>query len=115
MAMLRQRRRREGSQPVPRSAQRRARPGGPPMEPDRRPIRMSDPCTGLKLGQIVPDFELATYDPLKGDFGKFSLKDQIARKRWSILILLPRGLHIRLSDRVRCSGRAARAVRADGL
>jgi len=50
---------------------------------------MSDPCTGLKLGQIVPDFELATYDPLKGDFGKFSLKDQIARKRWSILFFYP--------------------------
>jgi peroxiredoxin (alkyl hydroperoxide reductase subunit C) len=59
------------------------------MEPDRRPIRMSDTCTGLRLGQIVPDFELTTYDPVKGDFGKFSLKDQIARERWSILFFYP--------------------------
>ena len=44
---------------------------------------------GLKLGQTVPDFELTTFDPVKGDFGKFSLKDQIARKRWSILFFYP--------------------------
>jgi peroxiredoxin (alkyl hydroperoxide reductase subunit C) len=47
-------------------------------------IRMSDTPMGLKLGQTVPDFELTTFDPTKGDFGKFSLKEQIARKRWSI-------------------------------
>ena len=51
--------------------------------------RMSDICTGFKLGQIVPDFELTTYDPVKGDFGKFSLRDQIARERWSILFFYP--------------------------
>jgi peroxiredoxin (alkyl hydroperoxide reductase subunit C) len=50
--------------------------------------RMSD-ATGLKLGQNVPDFELATYDPVKDDFGKFSLADQIARKRWTILFFYP--------------------------
>jgi len=50
--------------------------------------RMSD-ATGLKLGQTVPDFELATYDPVKDDFGKFSLADQIARKRWTILFFYP--------------------------
>jgi NADH-dependent peroxiredoxin subunit C len=50
---------------------------------------MSDSSTGLKLGQIVPDFELTTFDPIKGDFGKFSLKDQIAKKRWSILFFYP--------------------------
>jgi alkyl hydroperoxide reductase subunit AhpC len=45
--------------------------------------------TGLKLGQRVPDFELVTYEPSKGDFGKFSLKDQIASKRWTILFFYP--------------------------
>jgi len=59
------------------------------MDLDRRPIRMSDTCTVLKLGQIVPDFELTTYDPVKGDFGKFSLRDQIARERWCILFFYP--------------------------
>lgn len=45
---------------------------------------------GLKLGQTVPDFEpLETYEPTKGDFGKFSLKDQLANKRWTILFFYP--------------------------
>lgn len=39
----------------------------------------------MKLGQKVPEFELATYDPVKGDFGKFSLAAQIANTRWTIL------------------------------
>ena len=50
---------------------------------------MSDTPMGLKLGQTVPDFELTTFDPVKGDFGKFSLKEQIARKRWTILFFYP--------------------------
>ena len=49
---------------------------------------MSD-ATGLRLGQRVPDFELATYDPVKDDFGKFSLADQIANKRWTVLFFYP--------------------------
>jgi NADH-dependent peroxiredoxin subunit C len=44
---------------------------------------------GLKLGQSVPDFELETYESAKGDFGKFSLKDQLANKRWTILFFYP--------------------------
>jgi alkyl hydroperoxide reductase subunit AhpC len=43
----------------------------------------------VKLGQRVPDFELDTYDPAKGDFGKFRLADQIAGKRWTILFFYP--------------------------
>lgn len=43
----------------------------------------------VKLGHKVPEFELETYDPVKGDFGKFSLRDQIAAKRWSILFFYP--------------------------
>ncbi len=44
---------------------------------------------GLRLGQKVPDFELETYDPAKGDFGKFRLQDQITNKRWTILFFYP--------------------------
>ena len=44
---------------------------------------------GLKLGQTVPDFDLATYDPVKDDFGKFSLAEQLAKKRWTILFFYP--------------------------
>ena len=44
---------------------------------------------GLKLGQTVEDFELETYDPAKGDFGKFSLKEQKEKKRWTVLFFYP--------------------------
>jgi hypothetical protein len=57
--------------------------------PQRRSARMSDSSAGLRLGHTVPDFELTTFDPVKGDFGKFSLKDQIARQRWTILFFYP--------------------------
>ena len=50
---------------------------------------MSETLGGLKLGQKVPDFELTTYDPVKGDFGKFRLQDQFVNKRWTILFFYP--------------------------
>ena len=43
----------------------------------------------LKLGQKVPDFTLDTFEPAKGDFGTFSLANQIAQKRWTILFFYP--------------------------
>lgn len=50
---------------------------------------MSDTGTGLKLGHKVPDFELTTYEPSKGDFGKFRMQDQIKNGRWTILFFYP--------------------------
>ncbi len=50
---------------------------------------MSDMIGGLRLGQKVPDFSLTTYDPVKGDFGKVSLAEQMAAKRWTILFFYP--------------------------
>lgn len=50
---------------------------------------MSEMGGGLKLGQTVPNFALTTYDPVKDDFGKFSLADQMARKRWTVLFFYP--------------------------
>ena len=46
-------------------------------------------ATPLKLGQVVPNFELDTYDPKTGDFGKFSLAKQLEKKRWTILFFYP--------------------------
>jgi len=43
----------------------------------------------VKLGQRVPDFEMITYDPVRDDFGKVSLVEQIANKRWTILFFYP--------------------------
>ena len=42
-----------------------------------------------KLGHVVPDFELDTFEPSKGDFGKFSLKDQREKGRWTALFFYP--------------------------
>ena len=50
---------------------------------------MSESTGPLKLGQKVPDFSLETYEPTKGDFGTFSLANQIAQKRWTILFFYP--------------------------
>ena len=50
---------------------------------------MSEMTGGLKLGQVVPDFELPTYDPVKGDFGTFSLESQRKKGRWTILFFYP--------------------------
>jgi len=50
---------------------------------------MSEMVGGLRLGQKVPEFELTTFDPVKGDFGKFRLHEQIAAKRWTILFFYP--------------------------
>lgn len=43
----------------------------------------------LTLGQKVPDFELATFDPVTQDFGTFSLGQQMAKGRWTILFFYP--------------------------
>lgn len=43
----------------------------------------------VKLGQKVPDFELATFNPSTRKFGTFSLPDQVNRKRWTILFFYP--------------------------
>ena len=45
------------------------------------------PC--LKLGEKVPDFSLTTYDPVRDDFGTFSMEGQFARKRWTVLFFYP--------------------------
>ncbi len=43
----------------------------------------------VKLGHKIPDFELTTFEPTKGDFGKFRTEDQIKNGRWTILFFYP--------------------------
>ncbi len=50
---------------------------------------MAETGATVRLGQKVPDFELETYEPAKGDFGKFRLQDQLTSKRWTILFFYP--------------------------
>jgi len=49
---------------------------------------MSD-ITPLRVGQDVPNFELETYDPAAGDFGKFSLEAAKRSGRWTVLVFYP--------------------------
>lgn len=43
----------------------------------------------LRLGQVVPDFEIDVYDPIKDDFAKISLAEQKAQGKWTILFFYP--------------------------
>ena len=45
--------------------------------------------TTVKVGQDVPNFELETYDPKTGDFGKVSLEDLKKDRRWTVLVFYP--------------------------
>ena len=47
---------------------------------------MSD---SVKLGHEVPDFEMATYQPTEGGFGKFSLAQAKEAGKWTILFFYP--------------------------
>ena len=46
-------------------------------------------CCGLKIGQKVPDFEMDTFDPTEGYFGKVSLKELKKAGKWTILFFYP--------------------------
>ncbi len=50
--------------------------------------RESATC-GIQVGQLVPDFELATYLPGERDFGTFRLAEQKKARRWTILFFYP--------------------------
>jgi alkyl hydroperoxide reductase subunit AhpC len=42
-----------------------------------------------KVGQKVPSFEIETFDPIKKDFGIFSLDKQKETGKWTILFFYP--------------------------
>ena len=44
---------------------------------------------GLQLGQSVPNFELATYDPVENDFGTVGLDQIKSDGKWTILFFYP--------------------------
>ena len=43
----------------------------------------------LGVSDMVPDFEINTYEPTEHTFGKFSLSQQKENGRWSILFFYP--------------------------
>lgn len=46
-------------------------------------------CCSVSVGQNVPDFEMATYDPAAGDFGAFKLSANKEKGQWTILVFYP--------------------------
>ena len=43
----------------------------------------------IQVGQEVPHFEIDTYDPSTGDFGKFSLARTRYEGKWTVLFFYP--------------------------
>jgi peroxiredoxin (alkyl hydroperoxide reductase subunit C) len=43
----------------------------------------------IRVGQPVPDFKLAAYDPVAGDFTEFDLAKQKGAGRWTVLFFYP--------------------------
>ncbi len=43
----------------------------------------------LKIGASVPDFEVMTYEPREGTYGKFDLKNALYEKKWVVLVFYP--------------------------
>ena len=50
---------------------------------------MSNDNAPVSVGGAVPDFEMATYDPTKGDFGNISLSELKSAGKWTILFFYP--------------------------
>jgi len=48
---------------------------------------MSKPTVGL--GREVKDFEINTFDPKTGGFGKFSLAEAKEAGKWTVLFFYP--------------------------
>jgi len=43
----------------------------------------------VRVGQDVPDFEMETFDPKKGDFATVSLKELKKARKWTVLFFYP--------------------------
>jgi peroxiredoxin (alkyl hydroperoxide reductase subunit C) len=53
-------------------------------------VVMEDVCCGcLGVGNTVPDFEIDTFEPSTGKFGKFSLSAAMKAGKWTILFFYP--------------------------
>lgn len=50
---------------------------------------MNEHYCGLKVGQMVPDFKIDTYEPTKGDFGEITFEGLKKQGEWIILFFYP--------------------------
>lgn len=51
---------------------------------------MSEHCCGIRVGEVVPDFKIDTFEPAKGDFGEVSLGALKAAGKWTVLFFIQR-------------------------
>jgi hypothetical protein len=52
-------------------------------------LTMSEHCCGIRVGEVVPDFKIETFEPAKGDFGEVSLEALKKAGRWTVLFFYP--------------------------
>jgi len=50
---------------------------------------MNEHTCGLRVGQVLPDFKLETFEPTKGDFGEVTLQGLKDAKKWTVLFFYP--------------------------
>ena len=50
---------------------------------------MENEIKTISVGATVPDFEMETYNPAEGEFGKISLADIKKAGKWTILVFYP--------------------------
>ena len=49
---------------------------------------MTEMCA-VKVGQVVPNFEIETYEPKTGEFGTISLENLKKNRKWTVLFFYP--------------------------
>ncbi len=52
-------------------------------------LYVDDIIIPLEVGDTVPDFKLATFEPSEGNFGEFSLETARKNGKWTILLFYP--------------------------
>jgi len=50
---------------------------------------MENEIKTISVGAMVPDFEMETYNPAEGEFGKISLAEIKQAGRWTVLVFYP--------------------------
>ena len=50
---------------------------------------MTETSAPLRVGDMVPDFKLTTFEPTQKGFGEYSLAEAKKNKQWSILFFYP--------------------------
>lgn len=50
---------------------------------------MNETCCGLRVGHIVPDFKIETFEPAENFFGERSLEALRKEGKWTILFFYP--------------------------